>query len=100
MGISRAALADWGENIDSMNRLRITILQVLRESGRFLLPEEVLATAVQLKLRSPGSLTECREVLRQLETDGLVLSLQDPFTGGLKWRLTDEGRATLLEAGV
>jgi hypothetical protein len=70
--------------------LRLTILQILVDCGRYLLPEPSLLQQTQLLL--PVSKTEFDEALKWLSNEDYVAGITPELGGPHKWKVTDAGR--------
>jgi hypothetical protein len=76
--------------------IRKSILIALNNVHPFLVPQLALFTDVKALNPQPLTWSEFRAGLEQLEASRLVVSLRDA-EGGLKFKITDQGKAELLE---
>ena len=81
---------------DRERTLIIATLEVLQQMGSLLLAVEHVRRGVRLKTEPKATPSEVEDALSWAETRGLILSQRDEFTG-LKYKLTDNGRAWLKE---
>lgn len=80
--------------------LNLTILGILDSTDGFQLALDVVAAEVRLRGRAESN-TEVREALRKLDAQKQVIGITNADApGGSKWKLTDAGRARLMEAGL
>jgi hypothetical protein len=84
-----------------MNReleIKLEILRKLTQVGpSYPLPESTLIQHVQLLVKPPPDPSEIQDLLRTL--DSLLLVQHVPaLLGGLKWRITEAGKAELAAA--
>jgi hypothetical protein len=73
------------------------ILTVLDRVHPYLMPEMSLWADANLQLSVPLTLTEFRASLSSLEQRRLLLSLRDDIDGVTRWRITDNGRAAVMQ---
>jgi hypothetical protein len=80
------------------NTIDNEILQVLKDCGNYLLPEESLTQQVMISVRPPPSLAEITERVRALEASLCVIgSLEDDV---MKWKVTQRGLVKLQEMRI
>lgn len=83
--------------IDDELKLRRGILRILSETDRLLMPEPVLLDMARYEVMPAPSSYEFYSAMKFLEGHGYILSVRTPLGGPLRWKITDTGKATLLE---
>lgn len=79
--------------------IALHILAVLDLADGFLVPQDTLCANV--RMRTPVTNTEIREALGKLDRRGDIIGLtSEDAPGGVKWKLSDAGKARLMEAGI
>lgn len=76
-------------------KCQIALLQSLADVGEYLIPEKTLFADVNIRCAMPVTHTEFRQMLSDAEQKRRILSVQSE--DGLKWKITDNGRARLAE---
>lgn len=79
--------------------LSLTILQILSESGGYLVPVGTLKASVRLRRNPAPTDDEILMALSDLESRGQALRVRNEDTGD-KWQTTDDGAARLVKAGI
>ena len=74
---------------------KIALLQALADVGEYLQPERTLFAEVNIRCAGPVTHTEFRQMLSEAEQKRRIVSVQGE--DGLKWKITDNGRARLAE---
>jgi hypothetical protein len=80
--------------------LKTAILMSLDNVQPCMLPQTALQVDVNAVLAAPVTRGELEGELARLEARGQVVGFRDELTDGLKWRITDNGRALLKAAQV
>lgn len=82
--------------------LTIQILKLLRMAGDLLTPEDQLRSDLRLTLTPAPLASEINAAFGTLEEGAqpLAVSTRDRLTGGVRWKITDAGRAALSERGL
>lgn len=78
-------------------KLELTILKFLRAAGDMLTPETQLRDDVRLAVAPAPTGAEISEAFERIESSGWALSFRDQLTKGVKWVITDDGRAQLAQ---
>lgn len=78
-----------------ISNCNIALLQALADVGQYLLPERTLFADVNNRCATPVTHTQFRQMLAEEEGKRRVVSVQGE--DGLKWKITDNGRARLME---
>lgn len=76
-------------------QLAIEILRALSSCEPVAVREETLRTQVQILVSPTPVVSELREVLTWLENSSLAVAVRGEF--GVKWAITDSGKAKLAE---
>lgn len=84
-----------------MNRdveIKLEMLRKLHDAAKlnYLTPEKVLFQHVQLLVKPPPLTTEMAECLATLESQRLVMGVHNALGGPVRWKITDNGTAELL----
>lgn len=74
---------------------KLALLQALADVGDYMLPERTLFADMNIRCANPVTLTEFRQMLQEAEAQRRVISVRSE--DGLKWKITDNGRARLAE---
>jgi hypothetical protein len=77
--------------------LRVEILRVLDACQGYLLPQSTLHNQLRLFLAPAPDEAELRAALKSLAAQSLALSVESSLDGATRWKITDRGRALLLE---
>lgn len=73
----------------------LALLQALADVGDYLLPEKTLFADVNIRVAKPITHTDFRALLAECEEKRRIISV--PGEDGVKWKITDNGRARLRE---
>lgn len=79
--------------------LELVILAVLAEAAGYLLPLKTVIASVRLRSNPPPKDAEILKALAALDGKGHVLRVENADTGA-KYRLADDGKARLVQAGL
>lgn len=74
-----------------------SLLQALRNSGEYLVPEDILEKTLRLEIPRLAK-SEFDRALREVDSHRRAMSIDGELAR--KWRITDEGRAWLQEVGI
>ena len=77
--------------------LRLEILRVLDACQGYLLPQTTLHNQLRLLLVPAPAAVELDDALGSLAAKSFVLALESSLDGEIRWKITDQGRALLLE---
>lgn len=85
-------------------QIKIEVLKALNSCHPYAMPEETLFTQVTILVPGAGSTgrllrSEFDEAVRALESEKQIVGVTG-FDGGAKWKISDNGRATLNENGI
>lgn len=82
-------------NIDRKQIITQGVLRAANNAAPYMLRDDMVLTTINFSVRPKVTLTEFEEVLRDMEARALITH---PRTEeGLKIKITDEGRAELLQ---
>jgi hypothetical protein len=80
--------------------LELTLLTFLRAGAPLLTPEGQLRMDARLAASPPPTGSDISAALNHIEDAGLAVSVRDPLTHAVKWKITDQGRAELAARGI
>jgi hypothetical protein len=78
--------------------INLAILDVLKGTEGFLLPQDALFQQTKVAIRPTLLLSEFEDCLKGLEQLHFVVGIGDEINGEPKWKLTDLGKAKLATA--
>jgi hypothetical protein len=78
-------------------QLRLEILRILDACRGYLLPQTTLRNHLALLLAPAPEEAEFAAALQALAGQSAILALPSALGGETRWKITDEGRALLLE---
>lgn len=80
-------------------KLRLILLQSLRDSGIYLQSEGALFTTARIAFPA-ATQADLEHALRSLDVEGYIVAVPAPITGDRRWKLTMTGDAALKELHV
>jgi len=80
--------------------LTLDILRMLRDVNGLLMPERQIRAELRIAVTPPPTGLEVGEALQTLEARQLAISIRDPLTKEVRWKITDQGRAELTERSL
>ena len=84
-----------------MNRdveIKLTMLRKLQDAAKlnYLTPQTILFQHVQLLVKPPPLTSEMEQCLNTLESQRFVMGVHNALGGPVRWKITDNGSAELL----
>lgn len=80
--------------------LQLSILQILRPVAPLLVPETQIRTELRLTNTPVPTGAEMSDALNYLDEHRLAVAIRDEITKSVRWRITDDGKATLSARGL
>jgi hypothetical protein len=80
--------------------LQLFVLQILRQVAPLLVPETQIRNELRLTITPTPTGTEMSEALTYLDEHRLAIAIRDDITKAVRWRITDDGKATLAARGL
>jgi hypothetical protein len=80
---------------EQQQRIDRTLIRVLLNLGDYLLPEKSLAAEIELSTHPRPTASEIAEAIRHADSRQRIVSIRSET--GLKWKLTELGRAWVAE---
>ena len=78
--------------------MRLEALSALNAVAPMAMNEHTLRTQVQILVIPTPLVSEIREALNFLENNRLIVGVREQLGEGVKWSITDSGKAKLAEA--
>jgi hypothetical protein len=80
--------------------LNPNILIALRGCGAYSMPQETLTSTLIITVKPPPSTEDIQNAMQDLQSKHAVVKISDGLTDEVKWKITDEGNALLMAAGL